>query len=186
MLNYVALLNDRREHEKALLLLERLFSSTNHSLSDAPGALSSLASASTLASASGPAVPSTAPHADHLSSGAWWPAAQEAAENHMLLDMHMALAHTMHRGNVSDEAESLYREILSEFPQQVPAVEGLAALLAVRLPPVLASCPNACCSRSVGAASQGPHTDARTRFRGKRINSCPSCVLPMQGRDSMR
>jgi len=71
----------------------------------------------------------------------------------------MALAHTLRRGNVSDEAEVfypqilyvyththtpthphlhththtqvLYRQILSEFPQHLPAVEGLADLLAV-------------------------------------------------------
>lgn len=116
VLNYVALLNDGQQHEKALLLLERLFSSTNHSLSDAPGSLSSLACASPVASVSGPALASTAPHGADQSWGEWWPAALEAAENHMLLDMHMALAHTLHRGNVSDEAESLYREILSEFP----------------------------------------------------------------------
>ena len=112
VLNYVALLNDGQQHEKALLLLERLFSSTNHSLSDAPGSLSSLACASPVASVSGPALASTAPHGADQSWGEWWPAALEAAENHMLLDMHMALAHTLHRGNVSDEAESLYREIL--------------------------------------------------------------------------
>ena len=160
VLNYVALLNGRREHEKALLLLERLFSSTNHSLGDAPGALSSLASASPVASTSGSAVASA-----DLSSGAWWPAALEAAENHMLLDMHMALAHTLHRGNVSDEAESLYRDILSEFPQHVPAVEGLAALLAVR------PRPSACCrcSRRPRQCTQALQREAHA-FQ-------PSCAL---------
>ena len=167
VLNYVALLNDGQQHEKALLLLERLFSSTNHSLSDAPGSLSSLACASPVASVSGPALASTAPHGADQSWGEWWPAALEAAENHMLCPLspvlYLACPHADQRNRVCMHARHTVHAYMHQYAPALP----LAPLLNINPCVCVCMCVHVCaraCSKVLRAVVQARPHDAEANI----------------------
>ena len=122
ILNYVELLNGRGEHGKALQLVERLFNTLdhlNHSLSSALGSASFLEEA-----------PPSDAGALALSCVQLSSLPDGAAP--VVLDAYRCLADTLQRANASQDAEDAYGHILSEFPCDLMAVEGLAGLLAAR------------------------------------------------------